>query len=175
VATEKKIRPPAVSRPHMPGYGLPRSRRGLLRWAWAADRLRRSHNYWLITTRPEGPPHAMPVWGLWLDDRFYFSSGRDSRKSRNLAANPRCVVCNERAEAAVIVEGTARAVTDPAVLARLARPYQRKYRPWKLDPDMGPVYEVYPRVVFGVVERTFPDSTTRWVFPPARRKPSRRR
>jgi nitroimidazol reductase NimA-like FMN-containing flavoprotein (pyridoxamine 5'-phosphate oxidase superfamily) len=98
----------------MPGYGLPRSRRGLLLWRWASDRLRRSHNYWIITTRPDGAPHAMPVWGLWLDDRFYFATGPQSRKSRNLASNPRCVVCNELAEAAVIVEGSAFKVTDPA-------------------------------------------------------------
>ena len=147
----------------MPGYGLPRSRRGLLRWPWAVERLRRSHNYWLITTRPDGAPHAMPVWGLWLDERFYFSTGRRARKARNLATNPRCVVCNELAEAAVIVEGTASEVTDPAVIERLGRPYQRKYK-WTLDPGMGPIYEVRPRVVFGVLERTFPSSTTRWRF-----------
>jgi nitroimidazol reductase NimA-like FMN-containing flavoprotein (pyridoxamine 5'-phosphate oxidase superfamily) len=160
----RKARPPRASRPHMPGYGLPRSRGGLLRWSWAAQRLRGSHNYWIITTRPDGAPHAMPVWGLWLDDRFYFSTGRQSRKSQNLARNPRCVVCNERAEAAVIVEGTAVEVTDPAAIARLARPYERKYRPWKLDPGQGPIYEVRPRVAFGVLERTFPHSTTRWLF-----------
>jgi nitroimidazol reductase NimA-like FMN-containing flavoprotein (pyridoxamine 5'-phosphate oxidase superfamily) len=162
----RKTRTPKASRPHMPGYGLPRSRRGLLRWPWAAERLRRSHNYWIITTRADGGPHAMPVWGLWLDGRFYFSTGRQSRKARNLASNPRCVVCNELAEAAVIVEGTAWEVTDPALIARLAPLYQRKYRPWKLDPDQGPIYEVRPRVAFGILERTFPRSTTRWVFEP---------
>jgi nitroimidazol reductase NimA-like FMN-containing flavoprotein (pyridoxamine 5'-phosphate oxidase superfamily) len=115
----------------------------------------------------------MPVWGLWLADRFYFSSGRRSRKTRNLVANPRCVVCSERADQAVIVEGTARPVTDGVVLASLARPYRRKYRPWGLDPDLGPVYEVRPRVVFGVFERTSPRSATRWTFP-ARRRAHRR-
>ena len=160
----KKGLPPQGDRPHMPGYGLPQSRRGLLSWRWAADRLRRSHNYWIITTRPDSAPHAMPVWGIWLDDRFYFSTGRDSRKARNLENNPRCVVCNELAEAAVIVEGTAVEVTDPALVQRLARPYHRKYRPWKLDANLGPIYEVRPRVAFGVLERTFPRSTTRWAF-----------
>ena len=155
----------------MPGYGVGRARRGLLSWTAAARRLARSHNYWLVTTRPDGRPHAMPIWGLWLGDRFYFSSGRRSRKTRNLAANPRCIVCTERADEAVIVEGTAAPVADAAVLASLARPYQRKYRPWTLDPALGPIYEVRPRVVFGVFERTFPRSATRWTFParPARR------
>jgi nitroimidazol reductase NimA-like FMN-containing flavoprotein (pyridoxamine 5'-phosphate oxidase superfamily) len=156
----------------MPGYGVGRTRRGILSWTAAANRLARSHNYWLVTTRPDGRPHAMPIWGLWLGDRFYFSSGRLSRKTRNLAANPRCIVCTERADEAVIVEGTAVRVADAAVLASLARPYQRKYRPWTLDPALGPIYEVLPRVVFGVFERTFPRSATRWTFParPARRR-----
>jgi nitroimidazol reductase NimA-like FMN-containing flavoprotein (pyridoxamine 5'-phosphate oxidase superfamily) len=149
----------------MPGYGVGRSRQGLLAWRTAADRLARSHNYWLVTTQPDGRPHAMPIWGLWRADRFFFSSGRRSRKTRNLEAHPRCVVCTERADEAVIVEGEARPVTDPAVLASLARPYQRKYRPWTLDLDLGPVYALRPRVVFGVFERSFPRSATRWTFP----------
>jgi nitroimidazol reductase NimA-like FMN-containing flavoprotein (pyridoxamine 5'-phosphate oxidase superfamily) len=164
-------RPPRAARPSMPGYGVAKTRRGLLPWTWAAQRLRNSHNYWIITTRPDGAPHAMPVWGLWLDDRFYFSTGGRSRKSRNLAANPRCVVCNERADQAAIVEGTAAPVADPALVAKLAPAYERKYRPWKLDPNLGPIYEVHPRVVFGVVEKTFPGSATRWEFgsqPPGR-------
>jgi nitroimidazol reductase NimA-like FMN-containing flavoprotein (pyridoxamine 5'-phosphate oxidase superfamily) len=160
----RTTRAPRTSRPRMPGYGLPRSRRGLLPWTWAVERLGRSHNYWIITTRPGGAPHAMPVWGLWVGDRFYFSTGRQSRKSRNLATNPRCVVCSERAEEAVIVEGTASAVTAPSVLEQISPLYYRKYRPWKLDPGVGPIYEVRPRVVFGVLERTFPRSATRWTF-----------
>ena len=152
----QKGRPPRAARPAMPGYGLPRSSRGVLLWAWGAERLRRSHNYWIITTRPDGAPHAMPVWGLWLDDRFYFSSGRQSRKSRNLALNPRCVVCSELAQSAVIVEGTAVEVTDPATIERLARPYHRKYRPSTLDPAWGPSTRCAPGWPSGMVERTFP-------------------
>lgn len=54
----------------------------------------------------------MPIGGLWLDGRFYFSTGKQSRKGRNLAANAECVVCTERADEAVIVEGVAEDVTD---------------------------------------------------------------
>jgi hypothetical protein len=36
---------PEASRPHMPGYGLPKGKKGLLRWKWADDRLKKSHNY----------------------------------------------------------------------------------------------------------------------------------
>ena len=146
----------------MPGYGLPRGRKGLLPWTWGERRLRRSHNYWLTTVRPDGTPHVMPVWGLWVDGRFYFSTGRESRKARNLASNAACVVCTEQSAEAVIVEGTAAELKDPSLFKRLAPLYHRKYTPWKLDHDLGPVFEVRPRVIFGLRERTF-EAATRWI------------
>jgi general stress protein 26 len=148
----------------MPGYGVPRGRQGLLSWGWAERRLTQSHNYTLITVRPNGTPHAMPVWGIWVEAAFYFSTGRRSRKARNLARNARCVVCTERADQAVIVEGVAKEVKDEKVLARLARPYHAKYKPWKLDPELGPVYAVRPRVAFGMHEKRFASAATRWRF-----------
>ena len=155
---------PRAARPHMTGYGLPKGRKGLLPWTWAQRRLARSHNYWLITVRPNRRPHAMPVWGIWVEDVFYFSTGRKSRKARNLARNPYCVVCNEQADQAVIVEGVARKVTNGARLLRLSAPYHAKYKPWKLDPEMGPVYAVRPRVAFAMYEKRFVEAATRWRF-----------
>ena len=81
-------RTPKPSRPQMPGYGLPEHSKGLLPWKWAEQRLAKSHNYWISTVRPDGRPHTMVVWGLWLANVFYFSTGRDSRKTHNLKANP---------------------------------------------------------------------------------------
>ena len=97
----------------MPGYGIPKTKKGLLPWKWAEQRLRKSHNYWITTVKPDGSPHVMVVWGLWLDGAFLFSTGSQSRKARNLAQNPRCVVCTEAAEEAVIVEGIAEIVDVP--------------------------------------------------------------
>src|SRR5581483_3476747 len=75
-------------------------------WKWAADRLRRSRQYWIATTRPDGAPHLMIVWGVWLDDSFWFSTGAASRKARNLAANPGCAIGTDDAGEAVVMEGT---------------------------------------------------------------------
>ena len=147
----------------MPGYGLPSGTKGLLPWTWAEQRLRRSHNYWLTTVGTNAAPHVMPVWGLWDDGRFFFSTGRESRKARNLGSNAQCVVCTEVSAEAVIVEGSAAEVSDPALFKRLAPLYHRKYKPWKLEQDLGPVFEVRPRVVFGLREKTF-NAATRWLF-----------
>jgi hypothetical protein len=56
---------PKASRPYMPGYGIldAKSGSGLLPWSVAVERLTEARNYWIATTRPDGRPHAMPVWG----------------------------------------------------------------------------------------------------------------
>jgi len=141
---------------------MPRGTKGLLPWRWALQRLERSHNYYVMTVRRDATPHAMPVWGVWVDGRFYFSTGATSRKARNLAANPSCVICTEDSAESVIVEGTA-AAADAARIEAVAPFYAKKYKPWKLDPKMGPVFEVRPRVAFGLREKTF-KAMTRWMF-----------
>ena len=163
-------KPPKTARPDMPGYGMPRGSKGLLPWTWAEQRLRRSHNYWVMTVRPDATPHAMPVWGIWVDNRFYFSTGGRSRKARNLQRNPACIVCTERTAEAVIVEGRAAIVSDAAVVQRLAPVSHRKYKPWKLDPEMGPIFEVRPRVAFAMYEKRFKDAT-RYSFDTAATSP----
>lgn len=151
-------------RPYAPGYGIRNQPDGMLPWSWAQARLAESHNYWIVTTRPDGNPHAMPVWGVLVDSVFYFSTGQQSRKARNLAGNPNCVVCNENADRAVVLEGRAEVVQDAALVEKIALPYYRKYKPWKLDPELGHIYAVRPRVVFGFEEKTFVDAATKWVF-----------
>jgi nitroimidazol reductase NimA-like FMN-containing flavoprotein (pyridoxamine 5'-phosphate oxidase superfamily) len=158
-----RTRIPKASRPRMPGYGMPTGTKGLLTWAWAEERLRESHNYYVMTVRPDATPHAMPVWGIWVDDRFYFSTGAKSVKARNLAANAACVICTEKSAEAVVIEGTASPMNDPARLNAIAPHYARKYKSFTLDPKMGPIFEVRPKVAFGLREKTF-KSTTRWTF-----------
>src|SRR5213080_2024850 len=123
-----KLAKPHASRPYMPGYGLPKGAKGLLPWSWAERLLNKSHNYWIATSRPDGTPHVMVVWALWLDGTIYFSTGSKSRKAKNLDRNPRCVICTERANQAVIVEGVAERVRDAALLRRVLSLYERKYK-----------------------------------------------
>ena len=160
---------PKPSRPHMPGYGLPAGDKGLLPWTWAEQRLKKSHNYWITTVKPDGSPHTMVVWGLWQDGRFLFSTGSKSRKARNLARNHNCVVCTEHAHEAVIVEGIAE-IADAGSRRKLLPAYERKYKfdMGKMKDDIlgmkEPVFAVRPRVVFGLWEKDFIAKSTRWKF-----------
>ncbi|MGH9773677.1 MAG: pyridoxamine 5'-phosphate oxidase family protein [Candidatus Acidiferrales bacterium] len=157
---------PRASRPFIPNYGVADATggKGLLPWSWARERLERAHNYWIATMRPEGAPHVMPIWGLWADESFYFSTDRSSRKFRNLLANPKCVVCPENAAEAVMVEGEFTGeVKDAAVLEQLAEIYKKKYD-WDVKGFL--FYGVQPRVLFGFIETNsdFTKTATRWNF-----------
>jgi hypothetical protein len=105
----------------MPGYGIsPANAEGdLLPWSWAVQRLEQARNYWVASSGPDGSPHLAAVWGVWVDDAFHFSTGGRSRKARNLATDPRCVVSPEQAEEAVVLEGVAEPVTGQGDLARV--------------------------------------------------------
>jgi hypothetical protein len=111
----------------------------------------------------------MVVWALWQDGRLLFSTGSRSRKARNLAANPNCVICSELAHEAVIVEGVAE-IADVAARRKFLPTYERKYKF-----DMGsmkadilsmkePVFAVRLRVVFALWEKYFQSKSTRWNF-----------
>jgi hypothetical protein len=73
-------------------------------------------------------------------------------------------VCNELADEAVIVHGRAKEIRNKERIRELGKPYAGKYPPYKLDPQMGAVYEVKPSVVFGLMEKKFPTTATRWKF-----------
>lgn len=175
-ARKKRSFPPLAGRPHMPGYGLPKSNKGLLSWRWAEERLRRSRQYWIATTRADGRPHVMVVWALWLDGALYFSTGSQSRKARNLAQNPRCTMCTEKAAEAVILEGRAEPERDVDRIREFLRLYEKKYHfdMSGMAEDLlklkEPVFRLRPQVAFGLNEKTFQTSATRWLFDGSGRK-----
>jgi len=166
----KSRKQPQAGLPRVPVlYGL-KPRKKYLPWRHAEERLERSHNYWICTARPNGRPHAMPVWGLWFENALYFSTARASRKGLNLASNPAVSVHLESGDDAVILEGVAQEVSDDATLARLNAGYRAKYQmPLWLIPE-NVVYRVRPRIVLSWTEKNFPKDATRWEFPAAPRQ-----
>jgi len=98
-----------------------------------------------------------------------FSTGRQSRKARNLGQNPNCVICTEHAQEAIIVEGVAE-LADVAARRKFLPRYEHKYD-WdmsKMKDDIlsmkEPVFAVRPRTVFALWEEHFQGKSTRWKF-----------
>jgi len=118
------------------------------------------------------------VWGAWLpdDDRFWFSCAPGSRKARNLAQNPWCVVTVDDTVECVSVEGRARIVepeADDAAADRALVAYVAKYWPDPADHEASEAFirrnlivELVPDRAFGIIEREeeFAQSATRWSF-----------
>jgi PPOX class probable F420-dependent enzyme len=152
----------------MPGYGIATTGEGLLPWSWAQERLAASRNYWVVTLWPDGGPHSMPVWGAWDGEALWFTSGRRSRKARNVAGDPRCVVTTEDASDPVVVEGAARIVTGleeiERVRALLSAKYDDSYPEGFLDPAVNATIRVAPQRAFALRHDDFTGSPTRWVF-----------
>lgn len=161
---------PTAARPYMPGYGVggPDEGTGLLPWSWAVERLTASHEYWLSSVRPDGRPHLMPVWAVWLDDALWCSSSLGSRKARNLIADPRCVISTDDAHQPVVVEGIADVVRDLDAIGRFVDAtnvkYGTDYTTDFFDPDTNATIRIAPAVVIGLDDADFTGSPTRWTF-----------
>ena len=169
--TERRERgAPQASRPYLPkGYGVPASDEGLLPWSHVEERMSGAINYWVATTRPDGRPHVVPLWGAWLDGTFYFEGGPDTRWGRNLQTNPAVTVHLESGSDVVILEGIVEQITgpDPPFATRLADAMGGKYgslgyRPTADQWNEGGLYVVRPHVAFAWT--TFPRDATRFRF-----------
>jgi hypothetical protein len=134
-------------------------------------------SFWLATVRPDGRPHVAAVGALWVDGKFYMTSGAGTRKSRNLAQNPNCVISASLGDIDVVVEGTAARVTDGPTLTRIAGLYADQGWPASVSdgaltaeysaPSAGPapwdLYAITPSTAFGVATAE-PHGATRWRF-----------
>lgn len=157
---------PRAMRPTVPAtYHFPKSPKGLLDWSWARERLTGSQNYVIVTVRPEGRPHAMGMHGLWHDDdAYYFGTSTETRKAKNLAVNPHCILISENLEELIIVEGSAEMVAYSQLPEGLSDASKKKYG-WPLDPRTGGVvYKLNPRVVFAFPLKQIATAVTKWVF-----------
>ena len=73
------------------------------------------------------------VGALWLDGSFWFQTGSGTRKSRNVACDPRCSIAVSIRDADVVAEGDAALETDPTTLTRLAKAWADQGWPAEVD------------------------------------------
>lgn len=142
----------------------------MLTWSFVESRMHAALNYWIVSAASSGRPHAVPVWGAWLDDVFYFVGA--GRKIRNLRANPQAIVHLESTDEVVIIEGTFGEITqrDEAFLQQLDEEFVRKYETYRPSENLDgsgssgnvPVglFAVFPLTV--IAWSGFARDATRW-------------
>ena len=99
-----------------------------------------------------------------VQGNWYFTSGPSTRKSQNVARDPRCVFSVATRPFDIVIEGTAHRVSDATELRSVADAYQHEGWPAVVDgdaltaeysaPSAGPppwhVYRVEARTVFAL-------------------------
>ena len=83
---------------------------GRLPWRTVDLTLRVTRSGWLSTTRPDGRPHAAPVWFVWAEGTVYFTTAATSQKGVNLNSQPYAVLQVGDGDDVIIVEGRTRLV-----------------------------------------------------------------
>ena len=75
--------------------------------------------------RKGGRPHLVPVLSVMVDEALHFCASERSRKARNLATDPQCVIGGSSAVLDLVMEGEALRVDDSlrgSSIRRLAGP-----------------------------------------------------
>ena len=158
------------SRPDLGATGPIAYDSGMLSWAFVEHRMRTAVNYWIASAGGDGRPHAVPVWGAWLDDAFFFVG--TGRKIRNLRANPQAVVHLESGDEVVIVEGRFEEIglPSPEFLQRVDEEFVRKYGTYRPSEHLNGrstssfapegLFAVHPQVV--IAWSGMASDATRW-------------
>lgn len=132
---------------------------------------------YLGTVRPDGRPHSTGIGIVWHEGTLYFTSGLDTLKSRNLAANPACTISGRLPGIDVVFEGAAEIVSDKGTLDVVAQLFRDGGWPCEVQgealtapfsaPSAGPppwhVYRFTYHTVVGVASAE-PYGATRWTF-----------
>lgn len=171
---ESPLRAPSRDRPAMPeGYGVPETIDGLLSWSDVEARLVAAPQYWMATTRPDGRPHVVPRWGVWIDGRFWYDGAPTTVHARNLAHRSACTLHLEDGWKAVIVDGASEPAWPPGLDlgSRLSAAFATKYaaRGYEPPPDAWEGPGAGGLSVFTPVKALawfdFPNDVTRFRFP----------
>ncbi|WP_433047141.1 pyridoxamine 5'-phosphate oxidase family protein [Dactylosporangium sp. CS-033363] len=116
-------------------------------WETVRERFAGAGVYWLTTVRDEGRPHVTPLIGVWLDEAFWFTTGAEEQKRRNLHGNAAVAVTtgtdalHEGLD--VVVQGDAAQVEDQGTLERAAQAWLAKYgEEWHFEARDGGFHHV---------------------------------
>lgn len=162
------MEPVKITRPHFPpGYVDQPAEE--LTWEYVAGQLNDARHYWLCSVRPDGRPHCVPRWCVYLDGRIYYDGSPETRHARNIMENPHVSLHLESGERAIILEGTSAPAGKPSpeLASSLAAAYRSKYAALGYTPradqwDEGGLYVFTPRQC--IAWTVFNQDPTKFVF-----------
>ena len=96
---------------------------------------------------PDGQPHAVPLWGVYVDGRVCVDGHPRTRWMRNLEWNRSVVVHLPDAERVVIISGLAERLEDEALPAAAWQHLDGVYREKYAVDEGSPWVVVHPRKV----------------------------
>jgi len=147
------MKPPKVSRPHFQA-GYLEGPQGFVSWQQVSQQLSEAIHYWLCSVQPNGKPHVIPKWGVWVSDHFFFDGSPETKHARNITENPAVAVHLESGERVTILNGTCRALAKPPtdLASEIAQAYTLKYASLGYAPtaaqwDNGGLFEVTPQSI----------------------------
>lgn len=159
---------PKVIRPTFPP-GYVEHPTGQLTWDYVEQQLTEVKHYWLCSTRPDGRPHVVPRWCVYLDRKIFYDGSSQTRHAQNIALNPNVALHLEDGEKAIILEGTSVPAGKPErdLALRLAAAYKKKYAELGYAPkpdqwDEGGLYVFIPRQC--IAWTVFTENPTKFVF-----------
>jgi hypothetical protein len=121
----------------------------------------------------------VPVFAAWADPSFFVATNAGARKAHDLVATGRCVLATRTGDAHVVVEASARRVSDEAEMAAASAAFQEVYdwpttvtgdeldAPYAAPTSGGPpfqVWEIRPVKAFGFPMDGESNAPTRWRF-----------
>ena len=59
-----------ITRPKLP-EGYADNPASYVDWEWVVEQMTVSKNYWLSSVRPNGHPHVVPRWGVYIGIKFW--------------------------------------------------------------------------------------------------------
>lgn len=159
----------SITQRNLSGYDLPVIEWERVRTTLATDHSQAPgeggpdrHTSWLTTTNADGTAHVRPIGTVQIDGVLYFNSGPATRKSRNIAAHPQCVLSMATLRFDLVLEGRATRVTDAKELETVANAFRVNGWPATVDgdaltaefsaPSAGPppwwLYRMEPQTVY---------------------------
>jgi hypothetical protein len=158
---------PKITRPKFPkGYvDTPISE---VPWDYVEEKLTNAKHYWMCSVRPNGRPHVVPRWAVYLDGKLYYDGSPETRHARNILENPNITVNLEDGQKAIILEGTTVSAPKPTpeFAQRLVEAYRKYaedgYSPEATQWEEGGLYVFTPRQCLAWT--TFFENPTKFIF-----------